>query len=388
MNRIIKIGMDVHSTNYTLCAMEPTVGAEDRVFGEIQVAPDYKEIILFIESLKMKLGFHDDYSIECGYEAGCLGYTLYHQLTNAGIKCVILAPTTMLSTKGKRIKTDKRDARLIAQCLCYGGYHPVYIPTKEDDAVKEYIRMRDDHKQILKSLKQQINAFVLRHGYQYSGTKWTIKHVNWLSKLDLDPMYRETLNEYMASYEEQESKIERYDKRIEEIAAEERYQENVRKLGCLLGISTHTALSLVVETGDFKRFAKGNIYAAYLGLAPGEHSSSTSVNRLGISKAGNTHIRCLLVEAARSICKGAVGHKSKRLRARQIGQSAEVIAYADKANTRLRSKYYRMIRHGKAKNVAVAAVARELACFIWGMMSGNISTVSGADTSVPAVSQG
>ena len=180
MNRIIKIGMDVHSTNYTLCAMEPTVGAEDRVFGEIQVAPDYKEIILFIESLKMKLGFQDDYSIECGYEAGCLGYTLYHQLTNAGIKCVILAPTTMLSTKGKRIKTDKRDARLIAQCLCYGGYHPVYIPTKEDDAVKEYIRMRDDHKQILKSLKQQINAFVLRHGYQYSGTKWTIKHVIWL----------------------------------------------------------------------------------------------------------------------------------------------------------------------------------------------------------------
>ena len=388
MNRIIKIGMDVHSTNYTLCAMEPTIGAEDRVFGEIQVAPDYKEILLFIESLKMKLGFLDDYSIECGYEAGCLGYTLYHQLTNAGIKCVILAPTTMLSTKGKRIKTDKRDARLIAQCLCYGGYHPVYIPTKEDDAVKEYIRMRDDHKQILKSLKQQINAFVLRHGYQYRGTKWTIKHVIWLSKLDLDPMYRETLNEYMASYEEQESKIERYDKRIEEIAAEERYQENARKLGCLLGISTHTALSLVVETGDFKRFAKGNIYAAYLGLAPGEHSSSTSVNRLGISKAGNTHIRCLLVEAARSICKGAVGHKSKRLRARQIGQSAEVIAYADKANTRLRSKYYRMIRHGKAKNVAVAAVARELACFIWGMMSGNISTVSGADTSVPAVSQG
>ena len=388
MNRIIKIGMDVHSTNYTLCAMEPTIGAEDRVFGEIQVAPDYKEILLFIESLKMKLGFLDDYSIECGYEAGCLGYTLYHQLTNAGIKCVILAPTTMLSTKGKRIKTDKRDARLIAQCLCYGGYHPVYIPTKEDDAVKEYIRMRDDHKQILKSLKQQINAFVLRHGYQYSGTKWTIKHIIWLRKLDLDPMYRETLNEYMASYEEQESKIERYDKRIEEIAAEERYQENARKLGCLLGISTHTALSLVVETGDFKRFAKGNIYAAYLGLAPGEHSSSTSVNRLGISKAGNTHIRCLLVEAARSICKGAVGHKSKRLRARQIGQSAEVIAYADKANTRLRSKYYRMIRHGKANNVAVAAVARELACFIWGMMSGNISTVSGADTSVPAVSQG
>ena len=387
MNRILKIGMDVHSTNFTLCAMEPTIGSEDRIFGEVQVAPDYKEVIFFIETLKQKLGLNDDYSIECGYEAGCLGYTLYHQLTNAGIKCVILAQTTMLTQQGQRIKTDKRDARLIAHCLCYGGYHSVYIPTGEDDAVKEYLRMRDDHKLALKKLKQQINAFVLRHGYQYTGTKWTIKHVAWLRKLDLNPMYRETLDEYMASYEEQEAKIERYDKRIEEISAEMRYKEKAEKLGCFLGIRTHTALSLIVETGDFKRFAKGNIYAAFLGLAPGEHSSSSNVNRLGISKAGNAHLRCLLIEAAKGLCKGAIGHKSKALRSRQNGQSAEVIAYADKANTRLRSKYYKMIRHGKKKNVAVAAVARELACFIWGMMTGNINIASGG-TSAPAVSQG
>ena len=143
-----------------------------------------------------------------------------------------------------------------------------------------------------------------------------------------------------------------------------------------------------METGDFKRFAKGNTYAAFLGLAPGEHSSSKNVNRLGITKAGNAHLRCLLIEAANGICKGAIGHKSKELRSRQAGRSAEVIAYADKANTRLRSKYYRMIRHGKKKNVAIAAVARELACFIWGMMTGNISIASRTGTSVPAVSQG
>ena len=388
MYRIIKIGMDVHSKNYTLCAMEPTIGSEDRIFGEVQVAPDYKEVIYFIESLKMQLGLNNDYYIECGYEAGCLGYTLYHQLTNAGIKCVILAPTTMLTQQGKRVKTDTRDARLIAQCLCYGGYHPVYIPTGKDNAVKEYLRMRDDHKLALKKLKQQINAFVLRHGYQYTGTKWTIKHVTWLNKLTLDPMYRETLNEYMVSYEEQEAKIERYDKRIEEIASETRYQEKAKKLGCFLGIRTHTALSLIVETGDFNRFAKGNTYAAFLGLTPGEHSSSATVKRLGISKAGNRHLRTLLVEAARGICKGVIGYKSKSLRSRQSGQSAEVIAYADKANTRLRSKYYRMIRHGKKRNVAVAAVARELACFVWGMMTDNISILSGGTgTSETAVSQ-
>lgn len=385
MHRILKISMDVHSKNYTLCAMEPTIGAEDRIYGEVQVAPDYREILRFIESLKEKLGPDDDYAIECGYEAGCLGYTLYHQLTKAGIKCVILAPTTMLTQQGKRVKTDKRDARLIAKCLCYGGYHSVYVPTGEDDAIKEYIRMRDDHKLALKKLKQQINAFVLRHGHRYSKSKWTTKHVAWLKRLELDPLYRETLDEYMASYEEQEAKIERYDKRIEEFADQKRYRENAKKLGCFLGIRTHTALSLIVETGDFKRFAKGNTYAAFLGLAPGEHSSSDNVNRLGISKAGNTHLRRLLIEAANGICKGHIGHKSKELRARQNGQPAGVIAYADKANTRLRSKYYRMIRHGKKKNVAVAAIARELACFIWGMMTGNIGA---AGTSVPAVSQG
>ena len=381
MNRILKIGMDVHSTNFTLCAMEPTIGAEDRVFDNIQVAPEYKAVIAFIESLKVKLGYQDTYSVECGYEAGCLGYTLYNQLNKVGIKCVILAPTTMLTQQGNRIKTDKRDAHLIAQCLCYGGYHPVYVPTAEDNAVKEYIRMRDDHKLALKKIKQQINALVLRHGFKYTGTTWTIKHVTWLKKLELAPMIRETLNEYLATCDELSAKIERYDNRIEEIASQKRYKEDAEKLGCFLGIRTHTALSLIVETGDFKRFARGNIYAAFLGLAPGEHSSSTSINRLGISKAGNVHLRCLLIEAAKGICKGAIGHKSKELRSRQKGQEADVIAYADKANIRLRSKYYKMIRHGKKKNVAVAAIARELACFIWGMMTGNISISSRTNVS-------
>lgn len=127
-----------------------------------------------------------------------------------------------------------------------------------------------------------------------------------------------------------------------------------------------------METGDFKRFAKGNIYAAYLGLAPGEDSSAEHVNRLSITKAGNSHLRRLLVEASTGICKGAVGHKSKDLKARQDGNTQEVIAYADKANERLRRKYYKMIRYGKKRNVAVTAVARELACFIWGMMTDNI----------------
>lgn len=253
--------------------------------------------------------------------------------------------------------------------------------------------MRDDHKLALKKIKQQINAFCLRYGYFYPGNKWTIKHLDWLKKPDITGLNKETLDEYLASYDEQTAKIERFDKRIEELANDPEYKENVRKLGCLLGIKTHTALSLIVETGDFKRFNKGNTYAAFLGLAPGELSSGVRINRTGISKAGNTHLRKLLIEGSKGICKGQIGHKSKELRSRQAGNDAKVIAYADRANTRLRSKYYRMIRHEKKKNVAVAAAARELACFVWGIMADNIEPRTAgkkaADiTSCPSVCQG
>ena len=151
MYRIIKIGMDVHSKNYTLCAMEPTIGAEDRIFGEVQVAPDYKEVICFIESLKMKLGFTMSILLNAVMRLAASGIRFTTSSQGPESNVSYLRPTTMLTQQGNRIKTDKRDARLIAQCLSYGGYHPVYIPTGEDDAVKEYLRMRDDHKLALKN---------------------------------------------------------------------------------------------------------------------------------------------------------------------------------------------------------------------------------------------
>lgn len=374
MYRILKIGMDVHTTNFTLCALESKFGEEGQILANITVGPDHKNVLDFIRRIKEKMDpkGQDEIDVECGYEAGCLGYSLFHTLTACKLKCRILAPTTMLSEQGPRIKTDRRDAKLIAQCLSNGGYHAVHIPTAEDNAVKEYVRMRDDHKLALKKVKQQTNALCLRFGFFYDGTHWTGKHLQWLRALKLPELIRETLNEYMATYDELTAKIDRYDKRIQEIAAQSEYQEKVKKLECFLGIKTHTALSLIVETGDFIRFRKGNIYAAYLGLAPGEHSSAESGGRLGITKAGNSHLRRLLIEAAGGICKGQIGKKSKELISRQKGNSADVIAYADKANVRLRSKYYRLTRHGKKRNVAVAAVARELACFVWGMMTDNI----------------
>lgn len=375
MYRIIKIGMDVHSKSFSLCAVELIFGEEERILATLKVDADYKNILLFIQKLKNTYHLDENDDIVCGYEAGCLGFSLYNKLAAHGVKCVILAPSTMLDQRGIRIKTDARDAVLIAKCLAYGSYHAVRIPTEEDDSVKEYIRMRDDHKQALKRLKLQINAFCLRHGLQFSGNHWTQAHVCWLRKIRLTSLYQETLDEYLASYEEQESKLQRLDERINSLAAGKSYEEKIRHLGCFLGIKPHTALSLIVETGDFRRFAKGNIYASYLGLVPGERSSSDNINRTGITKAGNQHLRRLLIEAAHGICKGAVGQKSRTLIARQKGNPSNVIAYADKANRRLRQKYYRLIKREKNVNVAVAAVARELACFIWGMMTDNIEVL-------------
>ena len=141
-------------------------------------------------------------------------------------------------------------------------------------------------------------------------------------------------------------------------------------MSCLLGIKTHTALSMIVEVGDFERFEKAPKFASFLGLVPSEDSSDTRVNRYSITKVGNSHLRKLLVEVAQSYTRGNVGHKSVALKQRQKGNPPEVIAYADKANERLRRRFYKMtLNKGVSRDVAATAIARELACFIWGMMT-------------------
>ena len=364
----VYVGMDVHKETFSLCCY--TNEKEVAEYPQ-KVEGHYSKVLNYIEAMRFHYGYNALFI--CGYEAGCLGFTLYHELTAHNVKCVILAPTTMLQQRGKKkVKTDKRDAAIIARCLAHHDYSPVHIPTEKDEQVKEFIRMRDDHRLALKKVKQQILSFCLRHGYHYDGTKnnWTQKHINWLRSLKLDGLYQELLEEYLLTYDYLTAKLDRIEKRIEELAFEEEYRDKVRKLECFLGIKAQTALSVIAETGDFKRFPSAQHYASYLGLVPGEDSSGDDKNRLGITKAGNRHVRMLLVEAAQSYGRGQVGHKSKMLSARQMGNSSAVVEYADKANERLRRKYYRMVlKNGKKANVAKTAIARELACFIWGMMT-------------------
>ena len=368
MTSIIYVGMDVHTTNYTLCCYSIE---KDEVFATVQVEPDYMNILKYLDRVRRN---YEDCHFLCGYEAGCLGYSLYNQLIHNDVDCVILAPSTMATPKKKGIKNDKRDAANIAKCLAYNTYSPVYVLTDGDNAVREYIRMRDDEKDTLKRIKQRLLSFCTRNGKHFcEGSYWTQKHLAWLEKLDFgNAVLNETLQEYLILYRQACEKIELYDKRIEEFAQREEYAERVKKLSCFIGIKTHSALALIVETGDFKRFPKAENYASYLGLVPGEDSSGNSIQRTGITKAGNSHVRSLLVEAAQSYSRGAVGKKSKALTARQAGNEPKVIAYADRANERLKRKFYRIMFKSK-RNIAIVAVARELACFVWGMMTDNVA---------------
>lgn len=370
MSSITYIGLDVHTTNYTICSFSYPEGS---FFGEVTVEPNYQQIERYVQRLKMRFGA--DHRFLCGYEAGYLGYSLFHQLTSVGIDCVILAPSTMCDTKtNKEIKTDPRDARNIATCLAYGLYSAVHIPTELDDAVKEYMRMRDSAMEELKAIKQQILAFCVRHGKWFEGrSTWTKKHLKWLDHLDFGhPILQAAFLGYLRRYYHAQEMLGIYDAQIKEYAQMEEYRQKVSELRCLIGIETHSALALITETSDFKRFAKAEQFAAYLGLIPGERSSAGKTTRLGITKTGNKHLRRILVEAAQHYGRGPIARKSVSLQAKQKGNRQEVIAYADRCSLRLKRKFYRIATHSP-RNVAKVAVARELACFVWGIMTEHIA---------------
>lgn len=375
-------GLDVH-TNFTAIAIayRDVINDTFEIPKVITVQSSSAEIIIkAIEPYIQKSAIlSNPYSqIIMGYEAGCLGFSLQRDLTAKGFNCVIMAPSTMaVSPLAKSCKkNDRRDAIAIAKCLAERNYSKVYVPDLHDNAVAEYIRMRDEVMNAIVVCKQQISSFCHRHGYHFNGkSTWTNKHRQWLSGLNFkDSVLGDALKERLILLEQLEEKCDLYDKRIQELSEEKRYQEFTRKLECFIGMGTNSALAFVTEIGDFSRFKSGTEFSAFLGLVPGQHTSNAHGPKLGITKAGNTHLRKNLILASQSICRGRVGAKSKHLKKRQAGMPQDVVDYADRANQRLRRRYYQLIAKGKCRNVSVTAIAREYACFIWGMMTGNLES--------------
>jgi transposase len=361
MTRLHHVGIDVHKETMDVLVYRE---GEQHVFLE-RTIPNREKTVKKLFGKLLEEGL----VIAC-YEAGCMGFGLQRLLAGMGVRSIVVAPGKVPRRVGDRVKTDRRDARRLAQQLRAGTLEAIHIPSEGEEAVRDYLRAREDVRLELKKTKQRIHRFLLRHGYVYESTRyWTLRHDRWLRSLEFErSMLKETFDEYYYMMKGLTEKLRLMDKRIEEIALSEPYAEKVQKLRCLKGIDYLTALSIVCEVGDFRRFRHAEAFMAYLGLVPRDYSSGEKRRQGGITKTGNTHLRNLLIESSWHYRYKSV--PGKRLTERREGQAAEIIAYADRAMRRLQEKFFRLILKGKTKQAAVTAVARELAGFVWGMMVG------------------
>ncbi|AEE15538.1 IS110 family transposase [Treponema brennaborense] len=376
MNRIVYIGMDVHKDTYSLCSFD---SHENYMFSETTIKSETTAVLAYIKTIENRFK-DDDVMVVCGYEAGPTGFSLCRELQKKNISCVVMAPSSLpKSTDDKKRKTDKIDARQLALHLAHNTYKSVNVLTPEMETIKELTRTRATALKAQKRAKQILLSFLLRKGmvYPYGNRSkyWTQKFYAWLKTLEFtNDIERYSFEEYLSEVNHQMSRVSRLDDKIAEIAETPLIKDDVKKLCCFSGISILTAVTLISEVEDFNRFEKATYFASYLGLCPGIHASGLSSQNRGITKAGNKHLRCLLIEAAQSMSHSQLcGKKSLRLLARQKDMNPLIVFYADKATERIKRKRNSMIFRGVNPNKATTAAAREMACFIWGMMTNNIA---------------
>jgi transposase len=298
------------------------------------------------------------------YEAGPGGYALQRQLTTARITCDVIAPGLMPRKPGDRIKTNRRDARQLAELGRAGLLTVVQPPTPADEAVRDLARARDDAREDLQRCRHRLGKLLLRRGLHYAGKNWTQAHRRWVDSLTwTHAAERAVVEDYQLAIDHTAARLAALDARLAELATQAPYREPVGWLRCFRGIDTLTAMLILAELHDFRRFGSARALMAFLGVVPGEDSTGDKQRRGRITKMGNALVRRVLVEASWHYQhRPAVG---RALTARRTGQPARVIAIADKAQQRLCRRFRRMLAaHKPAPKVAVA-VARELAGFIW-----------------------
>jgi transposase len=357
MKKILYVGMDVHKESIAIaCGAE---GEEIRHYG---VIPNHFEALNSVVRKLVSTG-QIPYFV---YEAGSGGYTIYRHLRDNGLDCMVAAPSLIPRKAGDRVKTDKRDAGMLARLLRAGELTRVHVPDADDEAVRDMFRARCDAKKVEKMSRQNLLSFLLRIGTLYPGSRhWTKMHFRWLNALSLSPTQQLVLQEYLDTIEECRKRILRYDSMLQEVATQWKREPEVRKLQTLRGVSFFTAIGIVAELGDLRRFQSARQLMAYAGLVPSEHSSGGTIRRGGITKTGNRSVRWLLVEAAWSYRQKA--RKSAYLLKRQVGVSAEVAELSWKAQVRLCGRYQRLLQKGKPKCKVIVSIARELAGFIWAL---------------------
>jgi transposase len=298
------------------------------------------------------------------YEAGACGYALQRQVTTTRVSCDVVAPALIPRKPGERVKTNRRDARKLAELGRAGLLTAVQPPTPADEAVRDLARARDDVREDLQRCRHRLGKLLLRRGLHYTGRNWTRAHRQWIDSLTwTEAAERVVVDDYLLAIDHTEARLLELDARLADIADREPYREPVGWLRCFRGIDTLTAMLILAELHDFRRFASAPALMAYLGLVPGEDSSGEKHRRGPITRTGNALVRRLLVEVAWHYQhRPSIGVALAR---RRKGQPGRVIAIADKAQQRLCRRFRKLAaEHKPAPKIAVA-IARELAGFVW-----------------------
>lgn len=352
------VGLDTHKKTIAV-AIADAQGGKARYFGEIANTPEE------IRKLVKKLCTDGEVISFC-YEAGPCGYGIYHQITQLGHHCSVVAPSLIPTKPGERVKTDRRDSEKLSRLDRAGELTPVWVPDQEQEAMRDLTRAREDMKKVERTAKQQLSAYLLRYGriYDTDKARWTLTHYRWLEKMKFDLAVQQIVfQEYIDAVKQAEARVAGLEKEMEKALKAWKLAPVVEALMALRGIKLVAAMTIMTELGDITRFDSPRQLMSFLGLVPSEYSSGATRRQGGITKTGNGHVRRVLVESA--WCYRFNARKTAHLQRYAKKCSSEVQAIAWKAQKRLCGRYRYLIERGKLKVQVSTAVARELVGFIW-----------------------
>jgi transposase len=351
------VGLDVHKATIAV-AVADAAGGEARWVGTLPHQPEA------VARLVRKLG--PAARLVCCYEAGPCGYGLQRQLVALGAQCVVVAPSLIPTRPGDRVKTDRRDALKLARLLRSGELTAVWVPEAAHEALRDLTRARGDARDELHRARQRLGKLLLRLGvHPPAGVRaWSKRHREWLDTVRLaHPPQQIVLGEYRLAVDQAQERLRRLEAELTLVAQQEPHAAVVAALQTLRGVGLLTAVTLVAELGDLRRFRSPRELMAYVGLVPREASSGSRRRRGGVTKTGNGHVRHVVVEAA-----WHYRHPPRvagLLRRRQAGQPEAIKAISWKAQDRLHRRYRRLLARGKSKAKVIVALARELLGFMW-----------------------
>jgi len=351
------VGLDVHKNSISIAFADAVAGSEGRFVKRILNDPGR-----LLKVLK-KLGASS--TIKVCYEAGPTGYGLVRILRRAGFVADVIAPSMTPKSPADRVKTDRRDALKLAECLRNGQLTAIYVPTEEEEALRDLIRAREDFKRVETNTKRQLLAMMLRHGRSWNGkSNWTKAHLEWLSAQDFEHQAStEAHAHYIGELHRMKEELAKLDQLIHLTALHLPNAALYRAFLTVKGIKSLTAATLMVEIGDFRRFKSAGHFMSFLGLTPSLYASGDSAIRGRITKAGNRRLRRLLVEAAWAYrCSPHVSRDLQK-RSEGVGERPRKIAW--EAQKRLHRKTRSLQGRGVNHKKALVAVARELSGFIW-----------------------